>query len=108
MLIGFSLLQQSRLKISEEVDLFPQHAQKIEKKISNYILTLYGYGEQFSEHADCNEYCLYPTDLTSRNIKLTISENLVEIRTDWLGTFPTFYDLDSREFASHMRVFDYS
>ena len=39
MLIGFSLLQQSRLKISEEENLFPQHAQKIEKKISNYILT---------------------------------------------------------------------
>lgn len=100
MLVGFCILGED--KEPDHGRFFSNDVNVITKTIGNSIVYLYGYGPEYRTPIEEKTYSLYPDDgLDYRNINVRIASDHVEIKSDWLGSFPCYYDEVNREIASH-------
>lgn len=99
MLVGFCILSED--KVPDHGRFFSNDVNVITKKIGRSIVYLYGYGPEYKAPIEEKAYSLYPNGLDHRNILVRIASDHVEIKSDWLGSFPCYYDEVNREVASH-------
>jgi hypothetical protein len=99
MLVGFCILNKE--KTPDHGQFFSNDVKVITKTIGSSIVYLYGFGPEYEAPIELKTYSLYQDGLTHRNIHLRIASDHVEIKSDWLGSFPCYYDEVNREIASH-------
>lgn len=99
MLVGFCILSED--KVPDHGRFFSNEVNVITKKVGRSIVYLYGYGPEYKAPIEEKAYSLYPNGLDHRNIHVRIASDHVEIKSDWLGSFPCYYDEVNREVASH-------
>jgi hypothetical protein len=99
MLVGFCILNED--KRPDHGRFFSKDVNVITKRIGRSIVYLYGYGPEYEALIDGKTYSLYGNGLDHRNIHLRIASDHVDIRSDWLGSFPCYYDDVEKEIASH-------
>jgi hypothetical protein len=104
MLVGFCILNKD--KKTDFGRFFPEGVKVVTKEIGNSTIHLYGYGLEYEASIEEKTYSLYHDGLDHRNIDVTIAFDHVEIRSDWLGSFPCYYDEVSKEVASHWGMLD--
>lgn len=104
MLVGFCILNKDK-----KIDFgrfFPESVKVVTKEIGNSAIHLYGYGLEYEASIEEKTYSLYHDGLDHRNIHVIVAFDHVEIRSDWLGSFPCYYDEVSKEVASHWGMLD--
>jgi hypothetical protein len=99
MLVGFCILSENNTP--DHGRFFSNDVNVITKKIGSNVVYLYGYGPEYEAPIDEKIYSLYENGLDHRNIHVRIASDHVVIKTDWLGSFPCYYDDVNREIASH-------
>lgn len=104
MLVGFCILNKD--KKTDFGRFFTEGVKVVTKEIGNSTIHLYGYGLEYEASIEGKTYSLYHDGLDHRNIHVTIAFDHVEIRSDWLGSFPCYYDEVSKEVASHWGMLD--
>ena len=104
MLVGFCILNGGRTP--DHSRFFPETVKVIQKSIGGSIIYLYGYGPTYEMPLEEGVYSLYDGDLDRRNFYVTVFANHVEFQSDWLGSFPCYYDETSMEVASHWGMLD--
>ncbi len=104
MLVGFCILNKD--KKTDFGRFFPEGVKVVTKEIGNSTINLYGYGLEYEASIEEKTYSLYHDGLDYRNIHVIIAFDHVEIRSDWLGSFPCYYDEVSKEVASHWGMLD--
>lgn len=104
MLVGFCILNDN--KSLDHRRFFPSGVSIVSKRIGHATVYLFGYGSEFDHPIEEQTYSLYPEGLNHRNIHVRISSDLVEIKSDWLGSFPCYYDEIQKEVASHWGMLD--
>lgn len=104
MLVGFCVLGEH--KTLDQGRFFPEGVGVTYKKIGSKTIFLYGYGQEYKAPMEERTYSLYPGGLDRRNIHVRIASDLVEIKTDWLGSFTCYYDEITKEVASHWGMLD--
>jgi hypothetical protein len=104
MLVGFCILNEE--KTPDHARFFPEGVKLVTKKIGNSTIHLYGYGPEYEASIEERTYSLYHNGLDHRNIHVAIALDYVEIRSDWLGSVPCYYDEVSKELASHWGMLD--
>lgn len=104
MLVGFCILNKE--KKNSRGQFFPEEVNVIQKVIGDNIIYLYGYGPSFKGPVKEGVYKLYEGGLDHRNIHVHIALDYVEIKSDWLGSFPCYYDEISNEITSHWTMLD--
>jgi hypothetical protein len=104
MLVGFCIL--NSLKTPDHRRFFLKNVKCISKKIGASTLYLYGYGAEYETKIEEKTYCLNNNGLDQRNITIRIESDYVEVRTDWLGSFPCYIDDINSEIASHWSMLD--
>lgn len=104
MLVGFCILNND--KSPDHLRFFPEGIRVIKKRMGASVAYLYGYGPDYEDTIQDKTYSLYQNGLDSRNIQVRITANQVEIQSDWLGSFPCYYDEINREVASHWGMLD--
>ncbi len=100
MLIGFALLKTGKKPDYEKY--FPQEIKTLSAHFDSHTLYLYGYGNEFDSDIKFNNvYKLYDGSLNQRNFHINITPTSVEFKSDWLGSFPAYYDEKRQEVTSH-------
>lgn len=104
MLVGFCILKEE--KQPDHRRFFSKAVNVITKNMGGNIIYLYGYGPEYEVQIEEKTYKLYPGGLDHRNIHVRIASDHVELKSDWLGSFPFYYDEITREVASHWGMLD--
>ncbi len=104
MLVGFCILNEE--KTPDHARFFPEGVKLVTKKMGNSTIHLYGYGPEYEASIEEKIYSLYQNGLDHRNIHVAIALDYVEIKSDWLGSVPCYYDEVSKEVASHWGMLD--
>jgi hypothetical protein len=104
MLVGFCILNND--KIPDHARFFPEGVKSITKRTGRSTVYLYGYGPEYETPIEERTYSLYPDGLDHRNIHVRIASDHVEFKSDWLGSFPCYYDEVTKEIASHWGMLD--
>lgn len=99
MLVGFCILNEDNTP--DHARFFSNDVNVITKTMGRSIVYLYGYGPEYKAPIEDKTYSLYQNGLDHRNIHVRIASDHVEIKSDWLGSFPCYYDDVNREIASH-------